>query len=394
MHIGVISPQDWGLPVARWDSNVRLNGLGITVAELEQRIQHCLYRWLPRHFNAAEGAFHGFYSAPRQHLEPPQTVNLIAPWLLLAAYDRFQDDSLLQMAQRAAAWFYDRFAITHPMSVVIGGVRESLPDGALWTKFAAEYVLLATGLYRRTGDQTALQRALQSAGFLIQSTRHHFAPRYDVRSNAWLPLGWQSFGRVVEAFLELADLTGDSRWQERALVWGEFGLGLQAEDGGFYLIDDDYFNTDIAADELRAFTFLYEQTGQERYLTAAVRFADWLLARQRDDGAWPLTIDRDGNVVVATVGPGDMPNIAIALLRLHAVTGQAAYLDAAELALRYSLSMQIVPGGPHPYADDPGVAWGFWSWDPYYDYTVSGDQATHHIRGFLFLLDYLGAKGS
>jgi len=144
---------------------------------------------------------------------------------------------------------------------------------------------------------------------------------------------------------------------------------------------------------LRALTFLYEQTRQPRFLEAAERFAAWLLAHQRDDGAWPLTIDRDGNIVVATVGPGDMPNIAVALLRLHSVTGQARYLDAAQLALRYSLAVQILPGGAHPYSDDPNVVWGFWSWDPYYDYTVSGDQATHHIRGFLFLLDYLGVKG-
>ncbi len=392
MQIGVISPQDWGLPVAQLTGDRTLDGLGIRVTELEQRIQHCLYDWLPRHFNADAGAFHGFYSALQKRLEPPQTVNLIAPWLLLAAYDRWQDEALLEMARRAADWFYEHFVISHPMSVVIGGVRESLPDGALWTKFAAEYALLAAGLYRRTGDRIALARALQSGGFLIQAGRHSFAPRYDTRQETWRASGWQSFGRVVEAFLELAELTGETRWQERALQWGEFGLTLQAEDGGLYLIDGEYFNTDIAADELRAFTFLYELSGQGRFLAAAGHFADWLLARQRPDGAWPLTIDRDSNVVVATVGPGDMPNIAIALLRLHAVTGQGRYLEAARLALRYSLSVQIVPGGIHPYADDPQAAWGFWSWDPPYDYTVSGDQATHHIRGLWFLLDYLASR--
>jgi len=393
VRFGVISPQDWGLPVASLAGATCLEKLGTTVADLEQRIHGCLQHWMPRHFDQDEGAFYGFYSAPEKRLEPPQTVNLIAPWLLLAAYDRSQEAALLQMARRSADWFYDRFVVSHPMSVVIGGVRESLPAGDLWTKFAAEYSLLASGIYRRTGDETALSRARQSAGFLIQSARHHFAPRYDTLAGEWRARGWQSFGRVVEAFLELADVTGETRWQARALDWGEFGLTLQAEDGCFYLIDDDYFNTDIAADELRALTFLYEQTRQPRFLEAAERFAAWLLAHQRDDGAWPLTIDRDGNIVVATVGPGDMPNIAVALLRLHSVTGQARYLDAAQLALRYSLAVQILPGGAHPYSDDPNVVWGFWSWDPYYDYTVSGDQATHHIRGFLFLLDYLGVKG-
>jgi hypothetical protein len=86
-----------------------------------------------------------------------------------------------------------------------------------------------------------------------------------------------------------------------------------------------------------------------------------------------------------------VPNIAVALLRLHSVTEDEAYLKAALRAFRYSLSKQVLPEGDEPYAADPRVQWGFWSWDPYYDYTLSGDQSTHHVRGMMFLLDYVGA---
>lgn len=393
MKIGVISPQDWGLPVA--DSAVAPDlGLAITAAELDERIRGCTYEWAQAHFKDDEGAFYGFYSAPDQRFEPPQTVNLIAPWQFLAEYDRFKDAHLLEQAERATDWFYRHFVVTHPMSVVIGGVRESLPEGELWTKFAAEFVLLNAGLYTRTGNPVYMERAKQSAMFLIQSTRHDFAPKYDTRSNAWREKGWQSFGRVVEAFLVLDDLTSEPRWRDLALKWGEYGLSLLADDGGLYLIDDDYFNTDIAADELRAYVFLHEITGRADYLAAAERFAHWLIDHQRDDGAWSLTIDRDGNVVVPTVGPGDIPNIAIAFLRLYHVTRKQAYQDAALKALRYSVAIQVTPDSDHPYKDDPNVTWGFWSWMPYYDYTVSGDQATHHVRGFLFALDYFSNERS
>ncbi len=387
MKIGVISPQDWGLSVAQ--SDVPIPGLGVSAAELERRIHECTYGWAQHHFNEEIGAFYGFYSAPDQRFEPPQTVNLIAPWQFLASYDHYQDARLLRQAERATDWFYRHFVITHPMSVVIGGVRESLPEGELWTKFAAEFVLLNAGLYTRTQNAEYLERAQQSGMFLIQSTRHQYAPKYDTRLGAWRDQGWQSFGRVIEALLMLADLTDDSSWRELALRWGDYGLALLAPDGGLYLIDDDYFNTDIAADELRAFVFLHELTARADFLTAAERFADWLLAHQRADGAWSLTIDRDGNVVVPTVGPGDIPNIAIGLLRLHHVTQRQQYLDAALSALRYSLAVQVIPGSDQPYSDDPNVQWGFWSWMPYYDYTVSGDQATHHVRGLLFASDYL-----
>lgn len=389
LKIGVISPQDWGLTAVSTPSPTQIGGLGISAAELEKRIHNCTYFWAQRHFDPIEGAFFGFYSAPQRRFEPPQTVNLIAPWQFLATFDHYQDDQLLEQAARATDWFYRHFVITHPMSVVIGGVRESLPEGELWTKFAAEFVLLNAGLYTRTKKLIYRERAEQSGMFLIQSTRHGFAPKYDTRSSEWRAKGWQSFGRVIEAFLILSEITSVADWRERALKWGDYGLSLLADDGGLYLIDDEYFNTDIAADELRAFTFLHELTGRDDFLSGAERFAGWLIEHQREDGAWPLTIDRDGNVVVPTVGPGDVPNIAIALLRLHQVTGKVRYLDAALRALRYSLTVQVLPDSDHPYSSDPNVQWGFWSWMPHYDHTVSGDQATHHVRGFLFALDYL-----
>jgi hypothetical protein len=267
-----------------------------------------------------------------------------------------------------------------------------LPNGGLWTKFSAEFVLLNLGLFDRTDDPVFLDRAKQSLGFLIQSTRYGFAPRYETTENAWQSLGWQSFGRVVEAFLLMAEAWDEPKWLEYARRWGAYGLSLFSN-SGLYLIDGDYFNTDMAADEIRAFTFLYEVTGEVDYLEAAETFAAWLLSHQQANGAWPLTIDRDGHVVVPTVGPGDIPNIAIAFFRLHAVTGKELYLNGAKQALNYSLSTQILPDSDQPFADDPNVQWGFWSWDPYYDYTLSGDQATHHIRGYLFAIDYLASLG-
>jgi hypothetical protein len=227
---------------------------------------------------------------------------------------------------------------------------------------------------------------------LIQSARYGFAPRYDESTSRWLEKGWQSFGRAVEVFIALAEITAEAAWDAPALAWGDYGLTLLAGDGGLYLIDGDYFNTDIAADELRAFTYLHERTGRADFLNAAERFAGWLLDHQRADGSWPLTIDRDGHIVVSTAGPGDMPNIAIALFRLHRVTGSARYRDGALRALRYSLSTQVLPDSAQPYSGDPNAQWGFWSWDPYYDYTLSGDQATHHARGALFALDYLAQQ--
>jgi hypothetical protein len=130
-----------------------------------------------------------------------------------------------------------------------------------------------------------------------------------------------------------------------------------------------------------------------QFLYGARAFADWHLQHQRADGAWPLTIDRHGNVVSNYVGPGDPANIAIALIRLHSATDEPVYLRSAVRAIRYTLGQQVLPGSDLPYADQPRVLWGLWSWDPPYDYTMSGDQSTHFVRALWFLLDYLGAAG-
>jgi hypothetical protein len=344
-----------------------------------------------RNWREEEGAFTGHYRAVEQTFEPPQLTNLIAPWQLMAAYDRYGDSELLHKAKRAADWIHTHQAETHPMSLVVGGVRDAWRPEEVWTKFAAEFLILNLGLYKRLHDEVYMRRAIQSVRFLVQAELHDHATKYDHQQQRWIGRGWQSFGRIIEAYLCLHELTEDNRWLGRALAWGEWSLTLQAPDNAFYLINGEYYNSDLAADELRALTFLYEQTRLPQFLLAAQRFADWHLRSQRPEGAWLLTIDRFQHPVSEYVGPGDVPNIAIALLRLHRVTDDPRYAASALKAMRYVLSRQVTPDSGHPYADDENVLWGLWSWDPYYDYTLSGDQNTHLTRGIWFSLDYLAS---
>lgn len=387
-QFGVISPQDWGLPVVAAPSEQAIPALGASPSELDRRARAATYEWLLQQVDHTAGAFYGHYRVPDGYVEPPQTVNLIAPWQLLAAYDRYQDRALLDLAVRAATWFYTHHIVDHPMAVVAGGVRDGVATDELWTKFSAEEVITCLGLFDRTGDAVWRERAAQSGRYLIQARRHDFAPRYVLSTGQWLARGWDSWGRAVEALLLLWRAFDDSSWLDEAVRWGQHALAVQGHDGAFYLIDGEYYNTDLAPDELRALAVLYECTGRDAFLDAAHRFAGWHLDHQLASGAWPLTIDRDGNVVMPTVGPGDIPNIGIALLRLHHVTGESRYLDAAYRAFQYTLSVQVTPDSAPPHNDDPRARWGFWSWDPPYDYTQSADQATHHVRGLWFLIDY------
>jgi len=383
-----VSPQSWGLERSNAKDSPHLDALGLPKAELEVRARNNTYHWLMRQFDQDAGCFWGYYDPREKRFADPQTVNLIAPFQLIAAFDRYEDEQLLFAARRACDWVESNIVETHPMSFVMGGVRDNIKPTQLWTKYTADYVIQALALYERVGEDELLERAVRGSKFLLQAQNHGFAPKYDHSTEQWMAKGWQSFGRVLSAMIALQEFTDDERWLDRAMLWADYGLSLQAADGGFYLINDDYYNSDIAADELRGLVRMAWRTELKRFLTAAVRFADWHLENQLPNGAWPLTVDRWGVTVGDYIGPGDIPNIAIAMLLVHQATGQLKYLASAVRALRYSITQQCLPGGEGPVFQDETLHWGFWSWDPPYDYTMSADQSTHHVRGYWFFLDY------
>jgi hypothetical protein len=362
--------------------------MGLPKAELELRAKRNTYDWLMRQFSEDAGAFYGYYDPRSKQFAPPQTANLIAPFQLVAAFDRYQDERLLTIAKRCSDWMENNMVESHPMSVVLGGVRDNIKPTQLWTKYTADYVILNLALYDRLRNDELLIRAVRSSKFLLQSQNHGFAPRYDHFIEQWMPKGWQSFGRVIVAMLALQEFTDDEAWLDRAMNWAEYGVSLQAADGCFYLINNDYYSSDIAADEIRALIRAYWRTHRKRFLSAAVKFADWHLNQQWANGAWPLSVDRWGVTVGEYIGPGDIPNIAISMLLVYRVTGDIKYLAAAARAIRYSITQQCCPNQECPYHDDPNTHWGFWSWDPRYDYTMSSDQSTHHVRSYWFFLDY------
>lgn len=387
MHI---SPHCWGLPWAFEKASEvgQLTPLEISGSEIEERCRRNTYEWLMRQFDEQVDAFRGHYDPRNRHFSDPQTANLIAPWQLLAAFDRYQDQRLLEVATQSTNWIRDNLVDAHPMSVVLGGVHDDANPTQLWTKYTADHVVANLGIYERTGDEEYLTHATQGGKFLLQAQRHDFAPIYDHRWQTWLENGWQSFGRVAGAMLGLWDKTEDQQWLNWAVDWGEFGVSLQAKNGCFHLINGHYYSSDLAADEIRALACLSRTAGSDEFLKAAVGFADWHVQSQRGNGSWFLTIDRYGDTVANYVGPGDVANLAIAMLLMHDLTGDLKYLLTAVRAMKYVLSKQAIPGEDYPYSDDSNMAWGFWSWDPFYDHSMSPDQSTHNVRALWFFLDY------
>ncbi|GBE23636.1 MAG TPA: hypothetical protein ENH00_04565 [Actinobacteria bacterium] len=390
-----VSSADWGLAPASstTDGSVRAN-LGVAYDELERRCRLAVYEFLCRCYDEEAGALHHYYRADTRELSGMDSGNFLMALCFLTMYDRYGDESMLRRAERCYRWAYDNCTETHPMFTWQGGVRDEFAPAELYTKYTSDALTTCAVLHLRAPRDEYLHHAAQYHNFLKQAREAGFMATYHRDSHRWTDHGfsWNTFGAPAIAYLELREATGDDRFLEHAKAWVDHGLELQADDGAFYLLDDTFWNSDLTALELRALVFVHELTGEGRYLEAAVRFAGWLLGRQREDGAWPIGIDRDGEVVAPNVGPGDMPNIAMSLVRLHQHTGDERHLEAAVRACRYAIGMQAIPEGRYPeYLDDPHVKWGFWSWEPLYDHSLSGDQLVHHVRGLILVADYLAS---
>ena len=393
-----VTPDNWGLG-AGWHGGGRAleRATGVPRERLRERLTNALARFVGGLYDSELGALHHYYRPDIRYLSEIDSGNFLMALNLVVLSAITGEGEPLERAESCYRYAMEHFCDRHPMAFWQGGIRDGFKPTELWVKYTGDAAWLALSLYRRTRKPEYLRDLRQFHNFFKRAREADFAYTFDTASYAWRHRGnvWQAFGFPVTAYLELYQATDEAGYREEAVRWGRHALELQASNGAFYLLDGQFWNSDLTAPELRGLVNLWEITGERPFLDAAAGFADWLLGHQREDGAWPLGIDRDDEVCVETVGPGDPPNIALSLLRLHAATGNDAYLDAAVRAVRYGLSMQACEEGAYPeYLDDPRAKWGFWSWEPLQDHSLSGDQSIHHVRGTLFLASYLAALGA
>ena len=387
----LVSSSDWGLDAGPLDNEEVVRVLGHPYAELEQRCRKAVEEFVLGTYDETVGAARHYYSALEQRMDEFDSGNFLIALNFLTMYDRYGDEEMLRRADSCYRWAYDHCTETHPMFTWQGGVRDGFQPNELYVKYTADAFITALALHARRPSEDYLHQIAQYHSFLKRARRAGFKFTYDRNTYTWTDVGfsWNGFGGPVLAYLQAYQSLGESRFLEEAKLWGDYGVSRQEPDGGFYLLDREFWNSDLTALELRSLVHLHEVTGEPQYLDAAGQYADWLVKHRRSDGAWPIGIDIDGEVCAPNVGPGDMPNIAMSLVRLHMHTADQSHLDAATAAVRFALARQL-SGPGQPYWEDERARWGFWSWEPAYDWTLSGDQVVHHTRGIMLVADYVG----
>ncbi len=153
----------------------------------------------------------------------------------------------------------------------------------------------------------------------------------------------ETTGYIAQTFVDRERATGDSELLERAVQMGDWEIGIQMPEGavmGGKVSRDPtpaVFNTGMV---LLGWSALVQRTGEERFKTATRRAADWLLSVQEPNGHWIR-----GNSRYALAG-ATLYNVKAAwgLCEAGVALGEQRYVDAAVRNAEYTLTQQQANG--------------------------------------------------
>lgn len=105
--------------------------------------------------------------------------------------------------------------------------------------------------------------------------------------------GWtlaypETTGYIISTFLRYAKFSGDENFIDRAKKMGDWEINIQLPSGAVRgsLMNSQHpvvFNTGMV---ILGWTDLYDHTGEKRYLSAAVKAAEWLCDVMDNEGKW------------------------------------------------------------------------------------------------------------
>lgn len=164
-----------------------------------------------------------------------------------------------------------------------------------------------------------------------------------VRLKKWAPAYPETTGYIIPTFYRYADLTGDEDARARARQMADWEIEIQHPTGGVLagaLGDSDQPTVFNTGQVLFGWVRAFEEEGDERYREAAVRAAKWLSDIMDDDGCWrswgsPMTGKQMNTYNTRS---------AWGLARVHEITGEQRYLDAAVKNCEWALTQAHLNG--------------------------------------------------
>lgn len=167
---------------------------------------------------------------------------------------------------------------------------------------------------------------------------------YNVRDRRWSAPYPETTGYIIPTMLDYCHLVGDQDYRVRALRMADWEISVQMESGAVQGRELDaaekkpvVFNT---GQVLIGLARVYRETNDDRYLEAAVKGANWLLANQDEDGAWRRHLSAFTKTPVQTYNT----RTALGLLQVHQMTSNEIYRECATKNIEWALTQQLDNG--------------------------------------------------
>jgi len=153
--------------------------------------------------------------------------------------------------------------------------------------------------------------------------------------------GWhaaypETTGYIVPSLLALWKHSGDTRYRESAMSAGKWLLKIQEPDGSFLDLSGKKAVFDTGQ-IIGGFLALYHETQEERYLTAATKAGDFLVAEQDPDGKWSKFSYND-------IPHSYYSKVSANLLELYKTCGKSIYRGHAASNVNWVIAQQADNG--------------------------------------------------
>jgi hypothetical protein len=169
----------------------------------------------------------------------------------------------------------------------------------------------------------------------------------------WTPGYPEVTGYIIPTMWDCRHALDREELADRAVWMADWELAIQKEEGGW---EGDVegaskpplvFNT---GQVVRGLLRTHQETGEGRYLEAAVQASDWIVKNQEEDGSWTVANFRQMKRVYDSY-------VTPALARIASLTGNEAYTRAAIRNCEFVLRQQRENGwfdlsDNTPYSDD------------------------------------------
>jgi len=165
------------------------------------------------------------------------------------------------------------------------------------------------------------------------------------RRRGWLPSYPETTGYIIPTVFDYAHRTGRADLFARAVRMADWECDIQLPDGAIQggTVDTPaspaVFNTgQVIFGWVRAF----QETGNERFLAAAIRAGNFLMTAQDADGAWRTHLGRYASGAMSSYTYNT--RTAWALLLLAQASGDAAFRESAVRNIDFALTEQLPNG--------------------------------------------------